>query len=115
MRPLWRDLIQSVWAVDPLKCPCCHGTLRRVESITRPEAIEFFLRLHSLREALVNIPPPPDPPYDMGASPKVAKSVPKEVEGVVFEGDVDCEHMGQTAWGPKLAATFQSVLKLTAG
>jgi hypothetical protein len=65
MRPLWRDLIQAVWAVDPLHCPHCHGALRRVDSISRPESIEFFLRLHGLWEALVNIPPPPDPPFDI--------------------------------------------------
>jgi len=29
------------------------------------EDIEFFLRLHGLWEALVNIPPPPDPPFDI--------------------------------------------------
>jgi len=65
LRPLWRDLIQSVWATDPLQCPCCRGSLRRVESISRPEAVEFFLRLHGLWEGLVNLPPPPDPPFDI--------------------------------------------------
>jgi hypothetical protein len=45
MRPLWRDLIKAVWAVDPLQCPHCHSTHRPVETLTRPEAIEFFLRL----------------------------------------------------------------------
>lgn len=56
MRPLWRDLIKAVWAVDPLRCPHCHGALRPVETLTRPEAIEFFLRLHGPWEGLVNIP-----------------------------------------------------------
>jgi hypothetical protein len=65
MRPLWRDLIKAVWAVDPLQCPGCHGALRPVETLTRPEAIEFFLRLHGLWEGLVKIPPPPDPPFDI--------------------------------------------------
>jgi len=36
-----------------------------VKNSTRPEAIEFFLRLHGLWQALLNIPPPPDPPYDI--------------------------------------------------
>ncbi|MFN0130747.1 MAG: hypothetical protein ACKV19_29135 [Verrucomicrobiales bacterium] len=58
MRPLWRDLIQSVWATDPLQCPCCGGTLRRIETISRAEIGEFFLLLNGLWEALVNIPPP---------------------------------------------------------
>lgn len=59
IRPLWRDLIKAVWAVDPLQCPHCHSALRPVETLTRPEAVEFFLRLHGLWEGLVNIPPPP--------------------------------------------------------
>ena len=50
MRPLWRDLILSVWGSDPLKCPCCQGTMRRVETILRPGEVEFFLRLLSLWE-----------------------------------------------------------------
>ena len=50
MRPLWRDLILSVWGTDPLKCPCCQGTMRRVETIVRPEDVEFFLRLLGLWE-----------------------------------------------------------------
>ena len=35
---------------------------------TRPPAsgeIEFFLRLHSLWEGSIDIPPPPDPPFDI--------------------------------------------------
>ena len=65
MRPLWRDLIQAVWAVDSLQCPHCHSALHPVETLTGPEAIEFFLRLHGLWEGLVNIPPPPDAPFDI--------------------------------------------------
>lgn len=45
MRPLWRDLILSVWGADPLQCHCCKGTVKRVETIVRPEQVEFFLRL----------------------------------------------------------------------
>ncbi len=50
MRPLWRDLILRVWGTDPLKCPCCQGTLRRIETISRPGEIQFFLRLLGLWE-----------------------------------------------------------------
>jgi len=32
--------------------------------MTRPEIAEFLLLRHGLREALVNIPPPPTPPFD---------------------------------------------------
>ncbi len=36
MRPLWRDLILRVWGTDPLKCPCCQGTMQRIETTLRP-------------------------------------------------------------------------------
>ena len=65
MRPLWRDLILRVWGTDPLKCPCCVGTMRRVETLVRPEQIQFFLRLLGLWEALISLPPPPEPPFDI--------------------------------------------------
>ena len=65
MRPLWRDLILRVWGTDPLKCPCCQGTLRRIQTIVRPEEIQFFLRLLGLWEALISLPPPPEPPFDV--------------------------------------------------
>ncbi len=50
MRPLWRDLILSVWDADPLTCPCCQGTMRRVETIVHPGDVECFLRLPGLWE-----------------------------------------------------------------
>jgi hypothetical protein len=31
----------------------------------RPGEIEFFLRLHGLWQSVVDIPPPPDPPFDI--------------------------------------------------
>ena len=65
MSTLWRDLILSVWRTDPLKCPCCQGIIRRVETIVRPGEVEFFLRLLGLWEGLISLPPPPDPPYDI--------------------------------------------------
>ena len=65
MRPLWRDLIKAVWAVDPLQYPHCQSALRPVATLTRPETVGFFLRLHALWEGLVNIPPPPDAPFDI--------------------------------------------------
>ncbi len=62
-RPLWRDLILRVWGTDPLKCPCCQGTMRRAETISRSEEIKFFLRLLGLWVALISLPPPPEPPF----------------------------------------------------
>ncbi len=65
MRPLWRDLILRVWGADPLQCPCCKGTMKVVDTFFRPGEIEFFLRLHGLWEGVIDIPPPPDPPFDI--------------------------------------------------
>ncbi len=65
LRPLWRDLILRVWGEDPLLCPKCKTTMKVAGKVLRPEEIEFFLRLHSLWEGLLAIPPPPDPPFDV--------------------------------------------------
>ena len=65
MRPLWRDLILRVWGTDPLQCPCCQATMHCVGTIVRPGEVPFFLRLHGLWEGIIDIPPPPDPPFDI--------------------------------------------------
>ena len=39
--------------------------MRRVETIVRPEEVEFLLRLLGLWEGLLSLPPPPDPPFDI--------------------------------------------------
>ena len=65
MRPLWRDLILHVWGADPLQCPCCKAAMKVVDTFIRPGEIEFFLRLHGLWESAIDIPPPPDPPFDI--------------------------------------------------
>ena len=65
MRPLWRDLILRVWGTDPLQCPGCKATLHPVDTFHRAGEIEFFLRLHGLWEGIIDIPPPPDPPFDI--------------------------------------------------
>jgi hypothetical protein len=44
---------------------CCHATMKNAGKMLRREEIEFFLRLHSLWEGVVSLPPPPDPPYDI--------------------------------------------------
>jgi len=36
-----------------------------VDTFIRPGEIEFFLRLHGLWESAIDIPPPPDPPFDL--------------------------------------------------
>ena len=35
--------------------------------IVRPSEIQFFLRLHGLWEGVLDLPPPPDPPFDIEA------------------------------------------------
>ena len=45
MRPLWRGLILATWGADRLQCPCCKGTMRRVETLIQPEKIEKHRRL----------------------------------------------------------------------
>ena len=39
--------------------------MKRVETIVRPGEVEFFLRLLGLWEALISLPPPPEPPFDI--------------------------------------------------
>ena len=65
MRPLWRDLILKVWGADPLQCPCCKTDMKLTGLVRRPEQIEFFLRLYGLWEGIIDIPPPPRPPFDI--------------------------------------------------
>ena len=65
IRPLWRDLILSVWGADPLQCPCCQATMQCVGTIVRPAEVQFFLRLHGMWEGVIDLPPPPDPPFDI--------------------------------------------------
>jgi len=54
-----------VWGEDPLLCPRCKGLMKVRDTLTRPEEIEFFLRLHGMWEGVLDIPPPPAPPYDI--------------------------------------------------
>ena len=65
MRPLWRDLILRVYGADPLQCPCCKGTMKVVDTFFRSGESEFFLRLHGPWEGIIDIPPPPVPPFDI--------------------------------------------------
>ncbi len=64
-KPLWRDLILKTWGEDPLRCPCCRGTMKNAGMLLRRSEIEFFLRLHGLWEGIIALPPPPDPPFNI--------------------------------------------------
>jgi hypothetical protein len=77
---------------------------RRAE-LTRPEAVEFFLRLHGLWEGLVNIPPPPDAPFDIDTFepidppwPAIREWIPADATDplAVFPEDILSTH-----WVPK--------------
>ena len=46
-------------------CPCCKGLIKVRGTLGRPEEIEFFLRLHGMWEGIIDIPPPPESPYDI--------------------------------------------------
>jgi len=39
--------------------------MKLVALVRRPEQIEFFLRLYGLWEGVIDIPPPPKPPFDI--------------------------------------------------
>ena len=39
--------------------------MKVVDTFFRSGEIEFFLRLQGLWEAIIDIPPPPDPPFDI--------------------------------------------------
>ena len=68
----WDDFLATyeihhrrVWGADPLQCPCCQATMQCAGTIVRPGEIQFFLRLHGLWEGVIDLPPPPDPPFDI--------------------------------------------------
>ena len=46
-------------------CPCCKATMKNAGTMIRGEEVEFFLRLHGLWAGVLDIPPPPEPPYDV--------------------------------------------------
>jgi hypothetical protein len=111
MKPLWRDLILATWGADPLQCPCCKGTMRRVETLIQPEKIEFFLRLMGMWEGLINIPPPPDPPFDIETFEPIEPPwhaikqwIPADDDEVVAGGSDPgwaAHHSNESPWKPK--------------
>ncbi len=107
MKPLWRDLILATWGADPLQCPCCRGTMKRVETLIQPEKIEFFLRLLGLWEGLINIPPPPDPPFDIETFEPIEPPwqaikqwIPADADEPAFRWQ-DTHQSNECAWKPK--------------
>ena len=107
MRPLWRDLILATWGADPLQCPCCRGTMKRVETLIQPEKIEFFLRLLGLWEGLINIPPPPDPPFDIETFEPIEPPWQAIKQWISADDDEpsfhwqDAHHSNESSWKPR--------------
>ena len=102
MRPLWRDLILSVWGADPLKCPSCQGIMKRVETIVRPGEVEFFLRLLGLWEGLISLPPPPEPPFDIEKR--------RGIGGVLDAGESRSPQGEPAKWGGRIKPSSPSNL-----
>ena len=107
MKPLWRDLILATWGADPLQCPCCKGTMKRVETLIQPEKIEFFLRLLGMWEGLINIPPPPDPPFDIETFEPIEPPwqaikqwIPADDDEPSFHWQ-DTHHSNESQWKPR--------------
>ncbi|MGI8602714.1 MAG: hypothetical protein ACR2OZ_06905 [Verrucomicrobiales bacterium] len=84
-------------------------------TMTCRHEVEFFLRLHGLWEAIIALPPPPDPPFDVetmepvGVPPQwnwTEERVPPPSDG--WTG-------GEPAWeAPELALDADRVLVLDA-
>jgi hypothetical protein len=107
MKPLWRDLILATWGADPLQCPCCKGSMRKVETLIQPEKIEFFLRLLGMWEGLINIPPPPDPPFDIETFEPIEPPwqaikqwIPADSDEISFHWQ-DTHHSNESPWKPR--------------
>gem|GEM_PF-3841186 len=65
-RTAWRELLQQVWGVDPLKCPLCSGLLRPIAVVeTKAEILAVLVPLGLFR--------PHDHPFAVGPPrPEVA-------------------------------------------
>ncbi|MCB9915598.1 MAG: transposase [Planctomycetes bacterium] len=74
----WAELMQRVFAVDVLKCARCGSRRRWIAAITQQETIVRILE----RLALESVAPPPAPP----------------LLELSWEGALDGERRGQTAW-----------------
>ena len=80
--------------------------MKRVETIVRPEQIEFFLRLLGLWEGVIDIPPPPDPPFDIESFEPIEPPwqairqwIPADDDEPVFER-FDTHLSNESTWKP---------------
>ena len=48
-------------------CARCNTPMKTIGGVRRPGHVEFFLRLWGLWAGVINIPPPPKPPFDIEA------------------------------------------------
>ena len=54
----WAALLQQIFEVDPLVCPTCHGTMRRIAFITPRSVIDQILTHFRTRTATAARSPP---------------------------------------------------------
>ena len=66
--------------------------MKTAGTMIRGEEVEFFLRLHGLWEGVLDIPPPPELPYDIETMEPIREP---PSEGRVFE---DCEPTKFELW-----------------
>lgn len=81
--------------------------MKRVETLIQPEKIEFFLRLLGMWEGLINIPPPPDPPFDIETFEPIEPPwqaikqwIPADDDEPSFHWQ-DTHHSNESQWKPR--------------
>jgi len=67
-------LIRKVYAVAPLVCPHCGGTMKVIAVIERPAVVRQILAHLGLPTATPSLRAPPDPPDGLVADPPRAWS-----------------------------------------
>ena len=81
--------------------------MKRVLTLIRPEQIEFFLRLHGMWEGLINIPPPPDPPFDIETFEAIEPPWQAIKAWIPADDDepglqwLDTQHSNESPWRPR--------------
>ena len=70
-RTRWAALLQRVFAVDALRCPCCGSTLRLLAAIEDPATARRILECIGLpaRAPPTSAPPPSDGPFEPAPDP----------------------------------------------
>ena len=87
--------------------------MRKVETLIQPEKVQFFLRLMGMWEGLLNIPPPPDPVFDIDTFEPIEPpwqaikqwfpADDDDLVAVAWVGDLgwDAHHSNESRWKPR--------------